>query len=203
MNITHFLDKVEKYIQKIILPDLDRGRASDKQHTLAVVKYLKEILIASNNPNDDWYVLVISAYAHDWGYTDLFEDNSKLTLKEIGKQKERHMIIGSEKIGKVLSEKFFNFMSNEQKDRCVHLVSVHDKLEALNDRDELLLMEADTLGGLDPKIMGIFNTKESEDRFLQKNKDLRYTKFISGYAKKRYKVLFKERVKFAEINSKY
>ena len=103
------------------------------------------------------------------------------------------MTIGSEKLKDLLNDPFFDFLNNNQKQRAVHLVSVHDKLDQLIDIDEIVLMEADSLGGMDPEIMGIFNDEASEKRFLRKSRGLRFSKFITNYSKKEFERLFQKR----------
>lgn len=92
------LSDLEKNLQKIIFPSLEQGRQGvDKPHTEAVVHYLK--LIVKNNPqlNLDLIVLLIAAYAHDWGYGGMFENGKSLQMADVAGAKEQHMLLGSDK----------------------------------------------------------------------------------------------------------
>lgn len=187
---------LERFLQERIFGDLEKGRSTDKEHTVLVVEKLKEIVRNSPNFEVDLDVLLIAAYAHDWGYADLFENKLPLNLAEIGKNKDTHMLIGAKKLTELLRDPFFDFLTDMQKERAVHLVGAHDKLADLKDVDELILMEADTLGGLEPDVMGVFEYEESEVRFMQKNRDKRFVIFITDYGKREYERLFQKRQEF-------
>jgi hypothetical protein len=187
---------LEKFLQENILPDLVLGRPTDKIHTELVVKKLKEIILHSPEISVDSIVLLIAAYSHDWGYVHLFKNNLPLSLKEVGAQKDAHMLAGAKKVSQLLDNSFFDSLSSEQKQRVIHLVEIHDKLKSLVDMDEIVLMEADTLGGLEPDVMGVFPDKDSEDRYLRKCRDLRFSKFITDYGKKEFERLFNKRLEF-------
>ena len=61
-------NRIEEYLKEKILSDLERGRPDfDKTHTLAVVYWLNKIVEHSPELCLDNDVLLISAYAHDWG----------------------------------------------------------------------------------------------------------------------------------------
>ncbi len=188
--------KLEDFLQEKIFPDVERGRLGDKPHTLLVAKYLKEIVKSLANEKLDLDVLLIAGYAHDWGYTDMFKGGESLRLATIGAQKDSHMLAGLQKLQKLLKDDFFNFLTEARKERAAHLVSVHDKLENLKEIDELVLMEADSLGGMDIDVMGVFQYKESEERFMKKSKTLRFSKSISDYGKAEYERLYKKRIKY-------
>lgn len=178
-------NKVETFLKERILPDLDKGRPNwDKPHTLCVVMKIK--LIIDNNPalklDDD--VLIISAYAHDWGYSGLFENNVPLQLDEVKNAKEEHAILGAERIENLLKNDIFNYLSTKQKARIKHLVFVHDRVEQLVDTDELILMEADTLGGLDIEYVKPTFNKESNERYMKGVIEGRLPKFVTEYSKK-------------------
>lgn len=188
------LEKLENYLIEKILPDLRDGRPNDEPHTLLVVRQLKEILKSAPELNMDWSVLIIAAYAHDWGYTNLLDKSVAVKLEHLGAIKDTHMIIGSEKLAELLKDSFFDEFTEQQKLRAVHLVGIHDKLSDLKDEDELILMEADSLGGLDPEVMGVFSDVESEDRYLQKSRNLRFSKFVTEYSKREYERLYQKRI---------
>lgn len=196
------LDKLEQFLQEKILPDLDRGRPKDKAHTLDVVSKIKAIINNSPELTLDSTVLIIAGYAHDWGYTGLFENKHSLTMAEISAQKPAHMIAGAEKLTILLEDPFFDFMSTERKQRAVHLVSVHDQIGVLRDPDELILMEADSLGGLNTEVMSTFGDHPSEERFMKRSREFKFPRFITTYGKNEYERLFKKREEFYELKRK-
>lgn len=172
--------QIEKFLSENIFPDLERGRPNfDAPHTIAVVYHLKQIL--HRHPNLDAFVMVISAYAHDWGYSDIFAgDKSTLNIDDVKNAKELHMVLGAQKIRKLLREPFFDFLTNIQKARVEHLVAVHDQIERLSDEDELVLMEADTLGALDhTRVEPSFNLK-SYLQYIQGVRNRRFPKFLDN-----------------------
>ena len=66
----------------------------------------------------------------------------------------------------------------------MHLVSVHDQIDVLRDPDELVLMEADGLGGLNTEVMSTFEDQASEERFMRKTREFRFPRFITDYGKR-------------------
>jgi hypothetical protein len=186
--------KIEKKLEAEIFSDLKRGRPDwDLPHTKAVVFYIKEIIKYSPSIKIDQTVLIIAAYAHDWGYAHYFNTNKPLTYDQINEAKRHHMDTGSKKIFKLLDCSDFDFLSDSQKNRIVHLVKIHDNLRNIHDSDERILVEADTLGGLDiNKIKPTFN-KASNDKYLAEVKTLREPLFITDYGKLKLKELFKLR----------
>ena len=189
--------KAEAYLKKVILPELEEGRPNwDKPHTESVVRYVKEIIKASPELELDPDVLVIVGYAHDWGYANLFQKGKLANYVEIAEQKKAHMVIGAEKIEALLKESVFNYLSLEQKARIVHLVSVHDKVWQLKDVDELVFMEADTLGVFD--IHGVKPSFNFEDnaRWEKEAFELRVTRFLTDYSKRKVLELAAERKEY-------
>lgn len=184
----------EDFLKSSVLPELEAGRPNwDKPHTECVVEHLKAII--NNNPelNLDRDVLIIAAYAHDWGYAGLFSGGRPLNLEDVENAKETHMRIGAEKLTQLLKNNIFDFLSEEQKQRTIHLVQAHDKLNSLKDPDELVLMEADTLGGLDVEKVKPGFDKESNAKYMQGVKNKRYPLFITDYGKKEFERLYKAR----------
>lgn len=186
--------EIEAFLQQAIFPELEQGRPDwDKPHTIAVVYYLKEIIRLSPHYKVDFIVLLVSAYAHDWGYAGLFEKGKELVLQDILSMKELHMKIGVEKVTKLLQDSFFSFLSTQQKERIIHLVGVHDKLAEIKDTDERILVEADTLGGLDTDRIKPFTDKESSDRYIRGVEKKRIPLFITDYGKKTVAMLIEKR----------
>ncbi|MBU0999332.1 HD domain-containing protein [Patescibacteria group bacterium] len=193
------MQAINKFLEEKILPELEKGRPNfDKPHTIAVVDKIQEIIEHSPQFKVDPIVLLIAAYAHDWGYCDLFEDGQALELDDVKQAKSAHKRLGAEKISKLLQDKFFSSLTNEQKKRCVHLVAVHDNTEELTDPDELILMEADTLGGLDTNYVKPTFSAESNLRYIEGVKTKRAPKFITDYGKKELPRLIQMRMDFYE-----
>lgn len=106
--------EAEELLISKIFPDLEKGRPGwDKPHTEAVVRYIKEIIGANPNLDLDTDVLIISAYAHDWGYSGLFVAGRPVTLAENADKKEIHMQLGAQKIRELLNETEFDYLTNE------------------------------------------------------------------------------------------
>jgi len=192
-------EELENFLQRKIFPELEKGRASiDKAHTKSVAIKIKEIVKNTPALKIDYPVLIIAAYAHDWGYSELFENGKALKLSDVANTKEKHMVAGAKKLKNLLKDPFFNALSQKQKNRAIHLVKTHDRLDQLKDIDELLLMEADSLGGLDIEHVTFSFDKESKERFLKNSREKRLPKFITDWGKKEFKRLFLLRQKYDE-----
>lgn len=189
----------ERTLQDIIFPELETGRPNfDKPHTEAVIYYTKQIINNTPNLNLDKDVLIISAYAHDWGYVGLFKNGKLAQLENVKNVKKLHMQISAYKLRHLLKNPVFDFLSTDQKERAIHLVGLHDKLNQILATDEIVLMEADTLGGLDVnRVKPTFN-KESNEKYMLTTKNKRYSRFITEYGKKEFKELFKLRENYYE-----
>lgn len=175
--------KIENYLKEKILPELEKGRPGfDLPHTLAVVFWLKQIF-GHAPTNVDKIVLLIAAYAHDWGYAELFSVGNLLQYEEVQDAKAEHMQKGAAKLVKLLNNKVFSSLTEDQKKRCVYLVAVHDRLDQLRDEDELILLEADTLGGLDVNYVRPTFDIESNNRYLREVRKRRVPKFITDFSK--------------------
>jgi len=192
--------KIEKKITEEIISDLEKGRKNfDKPHTLAVVYWMKYLLRKINKKTLDPKILVISAYAHDWGYVGLFSKKNSDSLENITDMKLLHMEIGAKKIERLLRGSFISFFNDQQIRRIAHLVRVHDKIEELRDEDEILLMEADTLGSLDTdRVRPTFNKKDNNDFFKNEILNRRFKYFRHQEALKIGRILLKKRESFYE-----
>jgi hypothetical protein len=184
----------EHYLQQTIFPDLERGRPNfDKPHTQAVVHHLKEILKQTPQLHLDEEVLLIAAYAHDWGYADLYSDGRPIDLDRVKEEKPLHAKLSSEKVTKLVEHSIFDYLTPIRKSRIIHLVAIHDRLEELKDTDELVLMEADTLGGLD--VTPTFD-RSSNERIMNGFRKRRQPLLITDYAKNMFEKVFQNRVDF-------
>jgi len=188
------LNNLEKYLKEKILPDLAKSRGGfDKIHTLEVVAWLKQIINHNHKLKLDETVLLIAAYAHDWGYSDIFRDNQIMNFEIIENAKKLHMELGAKKIKKLLNDDFFSFLSDKQKIRCIHLVAVHDKKFEIKDIDELILMEADMLSALEISEGKPSFDSESNKKFMEEMFTTRIPKFITEFSKNEAKRLIKIR----------
>jgi len=194
--------RTEAFLKERIFPDLERGRpAWDAPHTEAVVFYAREIARAERGTLDEDVFLIV-AYAHDWGYADLFESGKYVGNDDIKKVKKLHARISGEKISILLKNNVFDYLTSEQKERICHLVLMHDRLDELKDRDEFFFMEADTLGQLDiSRSLPTFNADDNE-RYLKKVEKERLPRFLTSYGKKKAEELFRRRRAFYENKSR-
>jgi len=195
------LEHIETFLREKILPELEKGRPNvDKPHTECVVKKLKELLDhAPKNLNLDRTVLLITAYTHDWGYTGLFDKGRPAQYDEIQNMKKLHMKVGAEKTEKLLRNPVFDKLTKEQKERIIYLVRTHDSFNrVIEDADERVFIEADTLGVLDlnPKYL-TFN-KESNDKYIKETYRKRFPVFLTEWGKKEFKRLMGERIELYE-----
>ncbi|MFA6322276.1 MAG: HD domain-containing protein [Candidatus Buchananbacteria bacterium] len=189
------LTKLEAFLKKKIYPDLQKGRPNwDKPHTAGVVAYLKRIIKYSPDIKVDKTVLIIAAYAHDWGYAGLFINGQPTDYQTVQNAKDQHMVIGAKKLSALLNDKFFSFLTEQQKQRCIHLVKVHDKIDQLKDIDEIVLMEADILSGLDIKTVTPTFDFESNKKFIQEVEISRMPKFLNQYSRDKAKQLIPQRM---------
>jgi len=187
-------NNLEEYLKEKIFPDLKQSRGGfDKIHTQEVVDWLKQIIDHNKDLKLDKTVMLIAAYAHDWGYSGLFRVGEMMDLEKIKSAKKMHMIIGAKKITKLLEDNFFSFLTDKQKYRIIHLVFVHDKKFEIKNIDELVLMEADMLSFLQvnskkPVLDAKSNKKAMEDFFAT-----RLPKFITKFGKNEAKRLIQAR----------
>lgn len=175
------------------MPDLEKSRGGfDKIHTLEVVTWIKQIIDRNHGLKLDRTVLIIAAYAHDWGYSGLFKNDEVMSFDKIENAKRLHEKLGAEKLSNLLKEDAFSGLTDEQKERCVHLVAVHDKKLEIKDTDELILAEADILSGIDistkPKL-----DPESNKFFMNSVLNTRLPKFITEFSKNEAKRLIQIR----------
>ncbi len=188
------LSNLETYLEEKILPDLEKSRGGfDKIHTQEVVVWLKQIIVHNPELKLDEEVLIIAAYAHDWGYSDIFKEGQVMNFEIIEKAKKSHMELGAKKIEELLCDDFFSFLTDVQKSRCIHLVAVHDKKFEIKDIDELVLMEADMLSALDVNSSKPVLDAKSNKKFMEAMLATRVPKFITSFSKNEAKKLIQKR----------
>lgn len=187
----------EEILKAAILPELEQGRPNwDKPHTETVVKHLKSIL--SNHPelDVDADVLIIAAYAHDWGYAGMFSAGEQLSFADVSNAKSLHMHLGAEKLTELLKKPEFDSLTDAQKARAIHLVGVHDSLDLLKTVDEIVLMEADTLAGLDVESVEPSFDADSNAKYMGGVRHKRLPLFMTSYGKAEFERLYRAREDF-------
>ena len=103
------------------------------------------------------------------------------------------MELGAKKIANLLKDDFFSFLSDGQKNRCIHLVAVHDKKFEIKEVDEIVLMEADMLSSLDINTKKPILDAESNKFFMNSLINVRIPKFITEFSKSEAKKLVQAR----------
>ena len=143
---------------------LNKGREGwDVPHTRAVVYYAKLI---TKSENQDLLVITTDARLHDIGYFGITEEDAR-EYEKVKEAKEFHMEVGARVARRFVDrEEVAKILNNAQQDRVVHLVWVHDRLEELKDLDEIILMEADTLGSIDVRRVKPTFDQEGRKKYL-------------------------------------
>lgn len=191
--------KIEEFIQNKIFPELEKGRPNfDKPYTEGVVFHMKEII--KDNPLLNENILIMSAYAHDWGYSGLFVNGEALDYDRVKDSKLLHMQLGAEKVERLLDDEIFSYLTVGQKNRIRHLVFIHDKLCDLQDDDEIALMEADTLGGLDVSFVQPTFDPASNEKYMESVREKRFPKFRGNYAILKRDELYNVRMNYYKNN---
>jgi putative nucleotidyltransferase with HDIG domain len=164
---------------------LRQGRRGwDEPHTRAVVYYPAALATAAGAVPADALVAVTVAWLHDIGYAGLFADEDSTRHAVVKSRKAQHMERGA-----ALAREFVErpdvaaFYTPAQRDRIVHLVGVHDKIEALSAPDEIVFMEADTLGALDTRRVTPTYDYESGLRYLEGVRRRRAPRFATPLGK--------------------
>lgn len=150
---------LEVTAENYALQFLKLGRANwDEPHTRAVVYYAK---LVGRAEGLDVTVLAVAAWLHDIGYYGEFSEGESKKYDVVMNRKEAHMVKGARIASEfVNSDEMRDLFTEEQRQKIVHLVFVHDKIEELSDPYEIVLMEADTLGAIDiTKVTPSFDKK--------------------------------------------
>jgi hypothetical protein len=190
--------KVEQTLQEVILPDLEKGRKGfDLPHTQAVVSWMKELIQTIPLPKVDSQVMITAAYAHDWGYIGLFDGFDSNDPQIIKERKPLHMQRGAELIRHLLQSRLSSAFTTQQIEKTAQLVRVHDLVEEVKTEEEVLIMEADTLGMLDANRVKPTFTKTANDSFMEKEiYGRRFHYFIHEQARKTGEKLALDRIAF-------
>lgn len=166
-------------LEEYALGYLRQGRKDwDEPHTRAVVYHAYQI---AQKEGLDPLVLVTTAWLHDIGYHALFEAGQSNKYEEVMDRKKAHMVNGAKLAAAFLQRPEIQpHYTPEQVERIVHLVSIHDEIESLTDKDEIAFMEADTLGAIDISRVTPTFDKESARKYIGKDLMLRrFPRFLT------------------------
>ena len=174
-------DLVEGYALEI----LSHGRPGwDVPHTLAVVNWANKLARAQGL---DAKVLTTSAYLHDIGYYGQFEGLMSADLGKVMDKKEKHMVVGAAMAASFLgSDEIRKRLTTDQIERIVYLISVHDRVEELRSLDEIVLMEADSLGAIDIDFIEPTYRGWGAIDYLETRMVKRRSRFVTPYAMQAY-----------------
>ena len=190
---------IERILRQVILKDLaNKGRPKwDRLHTEAVVYWMKQLLKKLNNPKFNSKILITAAYAHDWGYADLFKQKNPITINQARSQKDLHMKKSVEMIERLIYQRLSGYFTEAEILRLTHIISIHDHINQLQDKNELLLMECDALGMLDAERVPPTLSSKENDHFMETSiYQKRLPRFIHQEAKEIAKKLIKKREQF-------
>jgi len=177
------IPEYERYLQENVLPELSKGRVGwDRPHTEKVVSYVKRIIENNSELGLDLDVLVTVGYLHDYGYMYFKEYLKPGPTSASGMAKQMHAKKSAEYWVNIQDNEVFVYFTQAQKDRITHLIEVHDELDKLTDTDELIFMEADTLGAI---AMGNFQKidKVVYGQYVARVQKLRIPKFITAFSR--------------------
>lgn len=195
---------LERVLRQIILKDLaNKGRPTwDKPHTEAVVYWMKYLLVKINpkRPVEKQFnpkVMVTAAYAHDWGYMNIFSQKKIKSIKEVIPYKQQHMQLSVQLIERLIAQRLSSYFTQAEILHLTHIISVHDNVKILKTEAEILLMECDALGMLDVKRVPP-TLSPAENKYFMKHSiyERRLPKFIHQEAKEAAEKLIKERSLF-------
>ena len=175
-------EKIHAEVERHVLGFLEKGREGwDIPHTRAVVYYAEELAKAAGL---DVLVFVTAALFHDVGYYGLFKDTDLSQYVNVRDKKALHMLVGARMAREFLERpEIIEYYSPEQIEQIVHLVGVHDDLGALSTVEELVFMEADTLGAIDlSRVIPTFD-KDNGLKYIESLKTRRLSRFISDLGK--------------------
>lgn len=178
--------KLNQIIKKIF-----EGDDWDFKHTLSAVSAMKRIVLIEGG---DEKVLVTVMYLHDIGYAGALRNG--YTLEERIEAKSKHMELGAIKAKEILSTLSY---SNEEISKIVHLIRIHDKIDELKTKDELLVFEADSIAQIDPIVGNSFGEEEFA-KYVEIFDRRRAPKFVTVTGKNLLKQFATENKLFAKYS---
>ncbi len=192
--------QINRFVETKVYPILETGDpAWDKPHAQAAAYHMEQILESQKKPELDPVVMILAAYMHDLGYSAYYKPGGSLTKEEYMQAKKGHMIDGV-RIAQELLER--EDLTQIQKDKILHLIEIHDNLKELEIVEELVLMEADSLAGLDVDFVKPTFTEEENQKFIESSRRNRFSKFITKYSKNKFEELVNKRMLYYEKTMK-
>ena len=182
--MTSNLDKkIENLLKEKVIKILERDETGwTLQHTLRVVDWMKK-LIKEEGGNER--ILIPAAYLHDVGYAET-DIGKREKMDNVYSKKLDHMELGKKLCRKILSE-FGYYFTEEEIEKICSYVGKHDLPELENikieDRDFQLLIEADSLGAIDPSLEPTFS-REDLERYLNHFEKVRMPLFKTETGKR-------------------
>jgi len=189
--------KLEKNVEEKLLAYIKEIFANDSwtlTHTLSAVEIIKQI---AKSEDADEKVLATTMYLHDVGYGGLLADGYSFSQR-IAAKKE-HMPAGAKMAREFLKE--VGGYTDEEISKITHLIEVHDNVDALKTKDELLVLEADSLASIDPKVPFSFS-EEDVVKYVSFFLEKRAPKFISKKGKELLKKFSNENKVFKRMAEK-
>jgi len=170
--------KLDKKVEEKLLSYIKGVFVNDSwtlKHTLSAVKIIKQIA-KSGGANEK--ILASAMYLHDIGYSGLLADGYSFSQR-IAAKKE-HMPVGAKMAKEFLTQ--VGGYTNKEISQITHLIEVHDRVDELKTRDELFVLEADSLASIDPKVPFSFS-EEDVEKYVGFFLSHRAPKFISKKGK--------------------
>ena len=185
--------KLKKEIENLLREKVVKILKKDKsewtlQHTLKVVYWAKKLI---REEDGSPRILIPAAYLHDIGYIEA-DVGKREKMDKVYSKKLEHMKLGEKICRKILSE-FDYYFTEDEIGRICSYVGKHDLPEfeniKIDDHDFQLLIEADSLGGIDPSLKTTYS-REDIKRYLKHFEKVRIplfkTKTGKGYLRKIY-----------------
>lgn len=181
--------EIENLLRERVVKILKRDKSGwTLQHTLKVVYWVKKLIREEGgNPR----ILIPAAYLHDIGYIEA-DIGKREKMDEVYSKKLEHMKLGEKICRKVLSE-FTHYFTEDEIEKICNYVGKHDLPELENikidDHDFQLLIEADSLGAIDPSLKPTFSKRDVKKYLIRFEKiriPLFKTKTGKGYLRKIY-----------------
>ncbi len=181
------MSKLKKEIENLLREKVVKILKKDEtrwtlEHTLRVVYWVKK-LIREEGGNER--ILIPSAYLHDIGYTET-DIGKREKMDKVYSKKLEHMKLGDKICRKILSE-FNHYFTKEEIEKICSYVRKHDLPEfeniKIDDYDFQLLIEADSLGGIDPSLKPTY-LREDLKRYLRRFEMVRIPLFKTETGKR-------------------
>jgi hypothetical protein len=183
------LDKeTEEKLKSEVLKYLEKGKPDwGIPHTLASVYWIRK-LIEKEGGNEK--ILVTVMYLHDVGYPVFRKGYS---FDEVMQAKAEHIVRGIKIARDILTKLRY---SSSEINEIIHLIEIHDTLDKICSKNEILVMEADSLAQIDTDRVKPTLDKTNHLKFLKHFRDERVPRFKTRTGKKFLKQLLEEAEKY-------